>query len=118
MAFRTIAKGRKTENLPNRTISISKRGSIGFSRDLIKILKKYYGVEIMVDEENGVVGFKPSNNELIAYALHKTEAGRIKDLNCFSIFGGLEYKRYEARFNDGIITINLKLKVKDGRYIN
>ncbi len=91
MAFRTIAKGRKTENLPHRTISISKRG---------------------------IVGFKPSNNELVAYALHKTKSGRIKDLNCFSIFGGLEYKRYKARHNEGIITINLKLKVNEGRFIN
>jgi len=105
MVFEKVLKGGHAHSIIGLTqISVGK-SCLVFGRQIIKDFKDGF-VEVYIDRSKNLVGFKPSNNMIQGYKIHKSN-------NTTGIFAKeIEPNVYDATLEDGIWAIKVP-KISD-----
>lgn len=118
--YERLIKGEKLGNLPKRTVSLHAQKRITFSKDLGKILSKYFGVETFINRDEKKIILIPSNDKVVASKLSRVP-GKNEDNN----FTGLHisssaFKKeniksglYKIRHNLGIMEFKFDEKKEE-----
>ena len=105
MVFKIIEKGQHAMAHAPMTIAITASG-FSFGSDVVKFIGDNSSLEVYLDKDNKRVGFKPTNNILTGFKLHK--GGKSWTMSGSNISKRLTAGKYTAKIEDGFAVITVK----------